>query len=200
MRIGFDFDNTIVSYDTLFHKVAMEQGLIDETIPVNKLAVRDYLRATDREPIWTEMQGYVYGARMKEAQSYPHALNVMQRMKEAGHTLIIVSHKTKHPFLGKQYDLHEAARGWIDEHLTTAAGRLIPEDHIFFELTKNEKVARIEQAGCDVYIDDLPEILLASHFPEKTQRFLFDPEEHHINNPLPNIKIVKSWPIFESCL
>ena len=28
MRIGIDFDNTIVSYDALFHKVAREQGVI----------------------------------------------------------------------------------------------------------------------------------------------------------------------------
>jgi hypothetical protein len=200
MRIGFDFDNTIVSYDTLFHKVAMEQGLIDNSIPVNKLAVRDYLRATDREPIWTEMQGYVYGARMNEAQSYPQALNVMRRMKQAGHTLTIVSHKTKHPYLGKKYDLHEAARGWIEEHLRDEEGRLIPVDQVFFELTKDDKLARIKQLECDIFIDDLPEILLADHFPEKTQRYLFDPEQHHANANLPNIKIVSSWPLFESYL
>lgn len=200
MRIGFDFDNTIVSYDTLFHKVALEQGLIDLSIPVNKLAVRDYLRATDREPVWTEMQGYVYGARMNEAQAYPDALNVMRRMRQAGHTLMIVSHKTKHPYLGKQYDLHEAARGWIENHLCDQDGRLIPVDHVYFELTKEEKLARIDQLNCDVFIDDLPEILLAARFPGKTQRYLFDPEQHHAETELPNINIVSSWPVFESCL
>src|SRR3990167_1375213 len=117
MRIGFDFDNTIVSYDTLFHKVAKEQGLIDDTIAVNKLAFRDYLRATDRENIWTEMQGYVYGARMVEAEAYPNALKTIKRLKQAGYTLAIVSHKTRHPYLGEKYDLHAAARSWIEKNL-----------------------------------------------------------------------------------
>ncbi|RDI48159.1 haloacid dehalogenase-like hydrolase [Aquicella lusitana] len=200
MRIGFDFDNTIVSYDALFHKVAMEQGAIDQTIPVNKLAVRDHLRATDREPIWTEMQGYVYGARMDEAQSYPDALKVMRRLKQVGHTLVIVSHKTKYPYLGKQYDLHEAARSWIEKHLRDEAGRLIPADHVFFEITKEDKLSRIDQLDCDVFIDDLPEILLASLFPGKTRRYLFDPEQYHMNAHLPDIKVVSSWPVFESYL
>lgn len=200
MRIGFDFDNTIVSYDTLFHKVAVEQGLVDDSIPVNKLAVRDYLRATDREAIWTEMQGYVYGARMNEADAFPYVLEVMRRMKQAGHTLAIVSHKTKYPYLGKQYDLHEAARGWIAQHLRDEKGALIPEAQIFFEVTKDDKLERISKFACDVFIDDLPEILLAPHFPVNTQRFLFDPEQHHAQMELPQIKIVPSWPTFESCL
>ena len=41
MRIGLDFDNTIVTYDSLFHKVATEQGLVPASLPVSKLAVRD---------------------------------------------------------------------------------------------------------------------------------------------------------------
>ncbi len=200
MRIGFDFDNTIVSYDALFHKVALEQGVIDQTVPINKLSVRDHLRATGREPVWTEMQGYVYGARMNEAQCYPDVLNVMRRMKQAGHTLIIVSHKTKQPYLGTQYNLHEAARGWIEKHLRDETGRVIPTDHVFFEVTKEAKLARIKQQQCDIFIDDLPEILLAADFPAKTQRYLFDPENHHNNANLTNINVVSSWPIFESCL
>ena len=40
MIIGLDFDNTIVSYDQLFHKVSVEQKLIDETFEVNKIKIR----------------------------------------------------------------------------------------------------------------------------------------------------------------
>ncbi len=200
MRLGFDFDNTIVSYDTLFHKVAIEQQVIEPSVPVNKLAVRDYLRRVGHEAIWTEMQGYVYGARMQEAQAYPTVLEVLKRLKEAGHTLAIVSHKTKHPYLGKQYDLHAAARGWIEEHLRDENGPLFPESQVFFELTKEDKLARIVNFDCDIFIDDLPEILLASHFPNKTRRFLFDPEQHHRSANLPNTQIFSSWSSFESYL
>jgi len=100
MRIGLDFDNTIVNYDRIFHTVALEQGVIPTDLPANKTAVRDYLRSIDQEDRWTEMQGYVYGARMSEAEAYPGALDFIQRAQAAGHTLAIVSHKTKHNYLG----------------------------------------------------------------------------------------------------
>jgi len=200
MRIGFDFDNTIVSYDALFHKVALEQGVVTDAVPVNKLAVRDFLRAADKEDIWTEMQGYVYGARMTEAQAYPDVIEVMRRMKNAGHTLAIMSHKTRHPYLGKQYDLHASARAWIQRYLSEDGESLIPNEQIFFELTKEEKLARIHHFGCDVFIDDLPEILQAKTFPVETKRFLFDPDQHHNGVNLPEIKIVSSWATFESHL
>jgi FMN phosphatase YigB (HAD superfamily) len=200
MRIGFDFDNTIVSYDALFHKVAVEQGVIHEEVPVNKLAVRDFLRKAGQEDIWTEMQGYVYGARMSEAQSYPEVIAVMKRLRDAGHTLAIMSHKTRHPYRGKQYDLHAAARDWIQRYLCVEGAALIPSNQIFFELTKEEKLARIGNFGCDVFIDDLPEILLAEQFPAATKRYLFDPEQHHRQANLPDIHIVPSWVTFESHL
>lgn len=200
MRIGFDFDNTIVSYDALFYKVAWEQGVIDASVPANKLAVRDFLRAANKEPIWTEMQGHVYGARMNEAAAYPNVIAAIKRMKKAGHTLAIMSHKTRYPYLGTQYDLHAAAREWIGRYLRDEDDALISDEQIFFELTKEEKLERIKSFGCDIFIDDLPEILLSPHFPAVTKRFLFDPECHHQEGRLPNIIIVSSWDIFESHL
>lgn len=174
MRIGFDFDNTIVSYDSLFHKVAREQAHIPEDTPVNKNAVRDYLRAQGHEPVWTEMQGYVYGARMNEAAAYPHAIATIEALGKAGHELAIISHKTRTPYAGPAYDLHAAARGWIETHLRNAAGdALIPAERIFFLETKPEKIARIDALRCDAFIDDLPEILLHVGFPEYTLRYLF---------------------------
>ncbi len=200
MHIGFDFDNTIVSYDALFHKIAKEQALVDDSISVNKLAVRDYLRATDREDLWTKMQGYVYGARMQEAQAYPNALEVIKKLKNAGHTLSIISHKTRHPYLGKPYDLHAAARKWIEHYLCDQGVALIAEEDIYFEITKEDKIARIAKSNCDVFIDDLPEILLTLQFPTKIRRFLFDPDQHHVNLNLPTIKLVSSWAMFENLL
>jgi len=198
MLIAFDFDNTIVSYDSLFHKVAKEQGVIPHDLAVNKLAVRDHLRATERENIWTEMQGYVYGARMNEAEAYADVIKVMQNLQSENHRLAIISHKTKHPYLGKKYDLHAAARTWIEKYLQIDNRPLIASDHIFFELTKEEKLARIASLNCDIFIDDLPEILLAASFPEKTRRFLFDPEQHH--HAIANLQSFAAWSSFESYL
>lgn len=179
MLIGIDFDNTIVSYDALFHAVALEKGLVPDGLPMSKLAVRDHLRGIGQEERWTEMQGYVYGVRMVEAQAYDGVVDFMRDAKNAGHSIVVVSHKTRHPFLGPKHDLHAAARAWIEKHLVYQGAPLVEACEVFFELTKDEKIARIASCGCDVFIDDLPEILLAAEFPVKAARFLFDPDGHH---------------------
>ena len=185
MHIGLDFDNTIVSYDALFHKVALEGGWITAEVPISKVSVRDHLRAIGQESRWTEMQGYVYGARMDEALAYPGVLDCLSWARELGIVLSIVSHKTRHPFLGQQYDLHSAAKRWIDLYLKDAKGPLVQDEQVYFELTKESKVKRIADIGCTVYVDDLPEILNANGFPVNTHKILFDPDTHHPEQNLP---------------
>lgn len=181
MRIGLDFDNTIVSYDALFHRVAVEQGAVPADLPVSKLAIRDYLRRQDREDIWTEMQGYVYGARMNEALAYPGVIEFLCWARDEGLNVSIISHKTRYPYTGPRYDLHRAAYEWVSIHLEDGGRPLVEPEAVFFELTKEEKIARIGAVGCDYYIDDLPEILLDREFPAATRGILFDPEGHHEN-------------------
>ena len=58
-------------------------------------------------------------------------------------------------------------------------GALIPPEQVFFEVTKEEKLARAGALGCDCFIDDLPEILLSPHFPKDISPLLFDPDGIH---------------------
>jgi len=194
MLIGIDFDNTIVDYDALFHKVALEQGVITSAVGATKLAVRDHLRAAGKEDVWTEMQGYVYGARMAEAAMYPGVLEFFCWASDKRIDLAIISHKTRHPFLGPKYDLHDAARAWVLASLVSNGSCVVPPGNVYFELTKEEKIKRIVQAGCDVFLDDLPEILLMEGFPPATMRVLFDPERHH--STIDGISTVCSWADF----
>ena len=193
MRIGLDFDNTIVSYDALFHRVALELALIPSGVAKNKLAVREHLRAAGREGAWTELQGHVYGARMDEALAYDGVIEFARRAAARGHELFIVSHRTRHPFIGPPYDLHAAARSWIERRFTVDGTPLVPPHRVFFELTKAEKIARIGACACDVYIDDLPEILLAPEFPSPTVRLLFDPERHHCGPAASGLRSFSDW-------
>ena len=194
MHIGLDFDNTIVSYDALFHRVAMDEGLITEDIPCSKVSIRDYLRRIGKEGSWTEMQGTVYGHRMSEALVYPGVIDSLKWARKCGIKLSIVSHKTKHPFLGPQYDLHEAAREWIRRNLNDQNQPLIASDHIYFEPTKELKVARISRVGCNFFIDDLPEIFENSEFPLHVIKILFDPDNHHHNLDFIRLKNWSSVP------
>lgn len=192
MRIGLDFDNTIVNYDALFHKVAVEGGHVPADLPRTKLVVRDHLRATDRESLWVEMQGYVYGARMMEAEAFPGVLDFLHWASAAGNEVFIVSHKTRHPFAGPRYDLHGVAREWIESCLVDGNRPLVPVDRIFFELTKEEKLRRIGECHCDCFVDDLPEILTSPLFPGTTLPILFDPA-HEADAVPPRVLVGRDW-------
>jgi len=172
MRIGIDFDNTLVCYDRLFHRAALEAGLIPAHVAQSKNAVRDCLRKAGREAAWTELQGLVYGPRMAEAEAFPGALAFLHQARAHGCELFIVSHKTRTPIIGPEYDLHAAARAWIQANV----GSLVPPHRAYFELTKEQKLARIAACGCMIFVDDLPEILLAPGFPGHVGRWLFDPD------------------------
>lgn len=179
MLIGIDFDNTIVRYDRLFHTAASELGLITADVPVSKLAVRDVLRASGREDAWTELQGQVYGPRLREAEAFEGFADFLRHASAGGHECVIVSHKTRYPYLGPRFDLHAAAEDWIATYLVEQGKRLIDDGRVFFHETKQEKLARIGTLGCAVFIDDLPEILQAEGFPRSVRGILFDPDNHH---------------------
>ncbi len=178
MRIGVDFDNTIVRYDDLFHRVASEGGLVGPETPADKTAIRDALRRAGREDDWTRMQGVVYGTRIDEAEPFEGVLEFFAACREAGTPASIVSHKTRHPFLvagsGPPPDLHAAARGWLD-----ARGLAGAAAGVWFEGTKERKLARIGELGATVFIDDLPEFLLEPGFPAGVERILFDPARRY---------------------
>ena len=174
MLIGIDFDNTIVSYDGVFHKLAVENGLIPEDPPASKGQVRDYLRQRGQENAWIELQGSAYGTRMLEARPFPGALEFFCSCKDQGISVCIVSHRTRYPFMGPRYDLHQAAREWVEHYDFFEQTGVLPE-RVYFELSKQEKLNRIRQQGCDLFIDDLPEFLAEEDFPPGVRRILFDP-------------------------
>jgi FMN phosphatase YigB (HAD superfamily) len=180
MRIGIDFDNTIACYDGVFHEAALERALIPAGLAEDKTSVRDHLRRLGRDADFTELQGYVYGARMDLVALYPGLVETLRQAHAQGHELYIVSHKTKTPFAGPAYDLHAAARDFLRARAVMGEqpGQIAPE-RVYFELTKEDKVARVAALGCDVFIDDLPEILAMDGFPQGLRAILFDPDDHY---------------------
>ena len=195
MRIGLDFDNTIVSYDNIFFKVALEKGIIDKKKHVNKLLIREYLISLDKELIWTELQGEVYGPRMHEANSFVGVLDFISKACELGHNIFIISHKTKNPIKGPMYDLHNATKIWIKNNLISKGIELIKDHQIFLEETQIKKIKRIESCKCDLYVDDLPEILHSNIFPLSTEGYLFDPNKYYLKEKKINLNYFESWEI-----
>src|ERR1039458_6000068 len=104
MLIGVDFDNTIVSYEGVFHKIAIANGLIPAECETGKDEVRNYLRRVGREDDWTALQGQVYGAGMDVPVPYDSVLTFFRRCRDAGIPTFVISHKTRYPYLGPHHD------------------------------------------------------------------------------------------------
>jgi hypothetical protein len=192
LRIGIDFDNTIVCYDAVFHRAACERGLIPEGVTPTKSGVRDWLRQAGREDDWTELQGYIYGARMELAEPFPGVREFLREAREAGCELRIVSHKTRHPYRGLKYDLHVAAMQWLEKQGFLDGELGLARDKVFLEPTKDGKLARIGDLACDYFVDDLPELLSEPEFPVATARVLFDPNDAAPDAPI--YRRARSWP------
>jgi FMN phosphatase YigB (HAD superfamily) len=190
MRIGIDFDNTLICYDDAFYAAAIERSLIPAQSARSKRAVRDYLRSEQRENEWTELQGYIYGSGMHLAQPFPGAFDFLERCAQNGVDVFIISHKTRVPYLGAKIDLHEAAETWLrDQGVFSRIG--LPRERVFFELTKEAKLARIASEHCTVFIDDLPELLTEPAFPPGVRRLLFDPAGDGTTSS--GLESVRSW-------
>ncbi len=192
MTLGVDFDNTIVGYDQLFHRVAVERGLIPASLLPRKNDVRDFLRGQGREDDWTELQGFVYGPRMAEAQPFPGVIEFFQRARRQGIPVHIVSHKTRTAVLGPSYDLQQAAREWLSAqgfHDPALVG--LPRDCVHFGETRAEKIRLLREAGCSHFVDDLEETFLEPDFPPGVVRILFG--FNVAPAPLPGVLAAPDW-------
>ena len=110
---------------------------------------------------------------------------------KAGHELFIVNHKTRHPMLGPKHDLHAAAKEFLAAcGLVGDGASQIDPARVFFELTPQDKVARAATLACEVFIDDLPEILAMPGFPKACAAFCLIPKT---GLRIPATTAVPSW-------
>lgn len=192
MRIGLDFDNTIVCYDKAIALLAEELFELPADLPRTKLALRDFLREAGREQEWTAFQGELYGPGMRYAEPFKGAIATMQRLVAAGHELVIISHRSRRPYAGPPHDLHAAASTWVADRLQSNG--LFNDDNSVtnFLETREEKVACISELCCLAFLDDLPDVLQAPGFPAQTVGILFDPSG--AGTALPGCRLITAWP------
>ena len=169
MRVGVDFDNTIVCYDEAIAVLAEKMFDLPTEVSRTKLGIRDYLRCTGQEEAWTRFQGELYGPGMAYASPFPEVVSTLRDLEQAGHQFVVISHRTRFPYLGERYDLHQFANDWLQAHLSRVLSS------VAFHETKSDKISDIGRVGCDFFLDDLPEILSDSQFPQSTRGILFSP-------------------------
>ncbi len=173
IKIGMDFDNTVIIYDDVFHKYGVQLGLIDPGVKKNKQTIRDAIRKLpDGESEWIKLQGLVYGLYIDEAAPAEGVEDFLDVCKAKGVEVSIISHKTQYPALGPKYDMPKAAKGWLEHRKFSSRFGISPED-VIFERSLKGKFDKITQRDCTHFIDDLPEVLLDPHFPQGVVRILY---------------------------
>ena len=175
MRIGIDFDNTIVGYDDAFLAAAKKLSLLRRDFSGDKRAIRDAIRLLpEGELAWQRLQGFVYGEALDQAVLFEGVDAFLGRCRDEGHAVFIVSHKTEHGhFDPKRVPLRQAALGWMKRRgFFGADGYAIPLENVFFEDTRADKLRRIGSLECTHFIDDLEEVLSDPNFPP-VKRVLF---------------------------
>lgn len=167
LRIGLDFDNTIANYDLAFSKVA---ELLDlKTTATNKSEVkRDLLSRENGDFLWQKVQGLTYGRFIHLAEVHAGFFEFASRALSLGHQLVIVSHKTEFGHFDESHTpLRAAALQWLHEkRIVGESSAQIKPQEVYFCLTQDEKILKINDLKLDIFIDDLEEVfdnrLLAS--------------------------------------
>jgi hypothetical protein len=175
LRIGIDFDNTIITYDDVFCAAARDCGLIDPAFSGRKQAVRDAIRLLpDGELTWQRLQGQVYGRGIARAAMVPGVKAFLTRCRDERRAVAIVSHKTEYGHFDPDgVNLRKAALDWMKaQGLFGSDGGLALTD-VYFESTRAEKIQRIAGLGLTHFIDDLEEVLSDPDFPAGVERILF---------------------------
>jgi hypothetical protein len=194
-HIGLDLDNTLIDYDRVFGRVGAALGVVPESMSgLDKAEVRGYLRAQSAGEIaWMRLQGQVYGRYLGNASLHVGVAEFLRRLKALGVQVSIVSHKTRYGhFDPAQVDLWDATMVWLENQGFFADDQFgIPRQHVFFEQTRGEKLIRIANLGCDLFIDDLPEVLLDPAFPAATERLWF--ANGQAPSACPGLQAFNSW-------
>ena len=168
MLIGLDFDNTIACYNDVFSSEAKTKGLVDIDWVGSKRDLKLLLESEKNgQNEWQKMQGQVYGPSMHKATLFPGVARFLLRCNLEGHTVFIVSHKTKYGHFDKTKTLlREQSLNWMEKQgffKETLYG--LDRKNIFFANTQSEKVLKIKSLNLDIFVDDLEEIFLHSDFP-----------------------------------
>jgi hypothetical protein len=193
-KIGIDFDNTIVSYDEIFHKIALQRELIGGDCPKSKREIRDQIRLLPNgEEKWQKVQAVVYGPAMGEARLIDGVKEFFALCRNHGVSTCIVSHKTEYA----NYDetatnLRSDALGWMEKAgFFSVEGLKLKREDVFFEPTRLEKVWRISMLNCSHFIDDLVEVFQEDAFPQCVEQILYAPQSQH--NTKSTIRVAATW-------
>lgn len=199
--LGIDFDNTLVSYDEIFSKIALEWNLLpDDGTLHTKQSIRDYVRASGEngELQWQKMQVLAYGMRILEALPSKGVLSFLEKCAVSNIPIFVVSHKTEFAtYEGTPINLRKAAIKWFEKHNLFSRRYDLSEKNVFFEPTRAKKVIKIQKLKCTHFIDDLVETFLEKQFPAHVEKLLYAHRDS-ITDSVNEILFFSEWGDIES--
>lgn len=172
-KIGVDLDNTLINYGPAYGFLVAET--LDDhqysLVKMDKAEAKKTIVARKGNDAWTTAQGKLYSEYLKYAEPFPGAQFFFEQVIELGHEVVIISHKTKYPYMGPQVNLQEIAMRWLEDSFSSKTFEPQLHSNLFFEEEFDYKINRILSERCDIFIDDLEEILVA--LPESIRRIHF---------------------------
>lgn len=182
MRIGLDFDNTLICYDRVFLEVGREERMLPADFDGSKESVKSRLLAQRPDGfLWEKLQGLVYGRQIDRAVLFEGADRFLRACRGVrGVAVFVISHKTliaHHDPLAT--NLRAAAMEWMEARgFFSPAGFGLDRENVYFEDSREAKIGRIRASGCDVFVDDLPEVLSHGGMPANCRKILFRGTPH----------------------
>ena len=178
MRVGIDLDNTIINYSNIFSEICKDYDLkINKKNP--KLQLKTYIRKYISKKKWTKIQGEVYGEKIFKADIFQNFKSFLKFAKRNSIEIIIISHKSKNPILGKKINLHSKALLFLEKKLDF---KFLKNKNIFFENSLSNKIKKITDCECDYFVDDLLDVFKNKKFPATTEKLLFKDKHIDTNN------------------
>ena len=169
--IGLDLDNTVIDYAPAYCAVAREIGLPQHL--VDRESIRGSLRKSDEDDEeWQRFQALLYTDGLAFARPAPGLLEFLRLCDSMGVNVVIISHKTEAtPARFGARDLRGPASEWLSTQGITPAH--VSPDAVSFCTNRVEKVRAIAELQCDVFVDDLMEILTDAKFPVSASAWWF---------------------------
>jgi hypothetical protein len=161
MIVGIDLDNTIIKYDNAFIEAALFLNINIPRGVINKIDLKKHCSSLNEgELIWQKIQGLAYGKLLlKNARLYSGVKRFIWRLKNKGHKIKIISHKTEFGHFDEEKNsLRETASEFLKINKIFSCESPLVND-IFFLNTRNEKVKKIVSEKVDIFIDDLTEVI-----------------------------------------
>ena len=168
IKIGIDFDNTIVCYDDIFHSAALAKGYIKNDVLPQKKNNKRYYTKKFRRSFLAETSIRNLWTKIIEAKPFVGVIDFILDLLKLGFDVYIISHKSQYASIdkAKSKDLIAAARNWLDKYFFfNLNAKSFPKNNIF-EPSRIMKIQRISSLGCNIFIDDLLETFLDKNFPE----------------------------------